>query len=189
MHWLKRTRRRLAEEGGVTLVEMLVAGILAVALVGTLGYLFLIAQRNQPQVAERSFEIQDGRVKAESITREIREAYAIVGTPTSNSLSINTFVRHTSCGASSTLPANADSIACRVTYTCNEGTCTRVEANTNGTNPGPADILVEGLVSDAVFTTQTTPSGSTHIDVRLSFEGEDGDESVTISDGAELRNQ
>ena len=189
MNWLNPITRRLSDERGFALVELLVAGIITVGLVGTLGYLFVIAERNQPQVAERAEQIQDGRVAVEAITRDIREAYAVNGTPTASQLSITTFVRHTTCGGSTFLAASADSIPCRVTFTCTAGTCTRTEANPDGTNPGTAVKVVTGLSSSAVFTYQTTPSGSSQVDVSLVYPSDDGGEAVTIADGAELRNQ
>ena len=189
MDLLRRTRQRLADERGYTLVEMLVAGMITVALVGSLGYLFLIAQRNQPQVAERSQQIQGGRVVVETITREIREAYAVNGTPTSSSLSINTFVRHTSCGATTFRTSSQPAIACRVSYTCTAGSCLRTEASPDGSSPGSPVRVVDGLQSSAVFNYQETSSGAGFIDVTLVFPSEGGGEGVTISDGAELRNQ
>lgn len=181
--------RRLSDERGFTFPELLVAGMITVALLGSLGYLFVIAERHQPQVAERAEQIQDGRVAVENITREIREAYAVVGTPTSSSLSLNTFVRHTSCGATTFRTSTEPAIACRVSYTCTAGSCLRTEANTNGSNPGQAVRVVEGLRSSAVFTYQEVPSGAAFVDVTFEFPNDDGGESITIADGAELRNE
>lgn len=189
MNLLRWTRQRLGDERGYTLVEMLVAGIITVAMVGTLGYLFVIAQRNQPEIADRADQIQRGRVAVENMTREIREAYAVNGTPTSTQLSINTFVRHTTCGSTTFRSSTEASIPCRVTYTCTAGACSRVEANPDGSNPAAAVRLVEGLDSTAVFDYDEGPSGGAFVDVTLTFPSALDGESVTIADGAELRNQ
>lgn len=165
------------------LVELLTAAVLSVALVGTFGYLILTAGSNQPEISDRAADIQEARVVVERMTREIREGYVVLGTPTSSELSFNTF-SGPQCGT-----ASGSGDACRVTYTCTSGTCRRVEAATGGGGAGPPETLVTGLASNNVFTYAVGPSGDAHIDVRLIYPGEETAESVTISDGAELRNQ
>jgi Tfp pilus assembly protein PilV len=189
MNRVQSIRKRLGDESGFTLIELLVAGMITVALLGTLGYLFVIAQRNQPEIADRSDQIQRGRVAVESLTRDIREAYSVNGTPTASQLSVNTFVRHTSCGATTFRASTEPSIACRVTYTCTAGACVRVEANPDGSNPGSAVRVVDGLESSNVFDYQEGASGNAFVDVTLVFPSEREGESVTIADGAELRNE
>ena len=45
------------------------------------------------------------------------------------------------------------------------------------------------IASNAVFGYQTSASGQAYVGLRLIFPGESGGESVTVADGAEMRNE
>ncbi|MGI8460952.1 MAG: hypothetical protein ACR2OC_04825 [Solirubrobacterales bacterium] len=184
----RNIRKRLLDNGGYMLVELLTAAALSLLLVGTFGYMIVTAGRDQPQIANRSSQVDRGRVALEKITRELREAYLVNGTPTSSQLSVNTFVRSSTCGGTGFLTPNQSAIACRVTFTCTTTACSRTEANTNGTNAGPAVLLVDGLRSFNIFSYGPSATDPAHVTVTLEYPNEDGSESITVSDGAELRN-
>jgi Tfp pilus assembly protein PilW len=177
----------LSRDDGYTLIELLVAATALVGLVAVMGIGLTTVLRNQVRVADRSAQIQQGRVMIEQLTRELREGSGVQN-PTPSSLSFLTYVRRQQCGGSQpptseTTPA----IQCRVTYTCDEGACTRAEALPNGSGSGPAVTVVDGLRSDSVFT-YAPPANPGHVSVTLEYPGEDGAETVTLSDGAALRN-
>ncbi len=183
-----RCRARLRDERGYSFPELITAGALSVMLVGTFGALIVTAAGEEPEIAERSAQVQQGRVALEKITRELREAYVVNGTPSASQLSVNTFVRSASCGGGGTLADSEPAIACRVTFSCTTTACTRTEANPDGTGPGSPVVVVDGLRSASVFTYDPPTGPPSHVTVTLSYPGDVDGESITVSDGAELRN-
>jgi hypothetical protein len=108
--------------------------------------------------------------------------------PTSSSLSFLTFVRRQQCGTSQAPSSSAaPAIQCRVSYACADGECWRTEALPDGSGPGPAVMLVDGLRSNAVFEYWPTDAPH-HVTVTLEYPDEEGGESITLSDGAAFRN-
>lgn len=180
--------QRLLDEGGYTVVELLTSALLTVLLVGTFGWLIVGSNRHQPRVADRSQQIQEGRVASEKITRELREAYVVNGTPTSSQVSVNTFVRSATCGGVGTLDADEPSIACRVTFNCTGTSCTRTELNPDGSGTPDTDLLVDGLLNATVFSYTPSAADPDHVTVTLTYPSESGGESITVSDGTEMRN-
>jgi type II secretory pathway pseudopilin PulG len=178
--------RSLAREQGFTFPELLVASTALILLLGIMGAGIALVARNQVQVADRSAQIQQGRVMIERITRELREGSGVQN-PTSTGVSFLTYVRHQTCGGAQLTSESAPSIQCRVTYSCSGGACTRTEALPDGSGAGPAETQVEGLRSNAVFT-HVPPTNPGHVTVTLEYPADDGEESVTFSDGASLRN-
>ena len=163
------------------------AAAILIGLLAIMGAGITVIARNQVRIADRSAQIQQGRAMIEGITRELREGSGVQN-QTSSSLSFLTYVRGQQCGGSEP-PASDDTpaIQCRVTYACSDGGCTRTEARPDGSGPGPPVRMVDGLRSDAIFT--YVPAGNPgHVTVTLEYPGEDGDETVTLSDGAALRN-
>jgi Tfp pilus assembly protein PilW len=181
------TPKSLTGEQGYTLVELLVAATALIGLVAIMGAGITIVARNQVRIADRSAQIQQGRAMIERITRELREGSGVQN-PTSSSLNFLTYVRRQQCGG--TQPPSSDAapaIQCRVTYACAGGACTRAEALPDGSGSGPAETMVEGLRSNAVFT-HVPPTNPGHVTATLEYLGDDGEETVTLSDGAALRN-
>jgi hypothetical protein len=179
--------RSLADERGTTLMELMLASTALIALLAIMGAGIVLVSQNQVRVADRSAQIQRGRAMIEGITRELREG-SVVQNPTSSGLSFLTYVRRQQCGGSQPPTSDATpAIQCRVTYACAGGTCTRTEALPDGSGAGPAVRLVDGLRSNAVFA-HTPAVNPGHVTVTLEYPGKNGDETVTLSDGAALRN-
>jgi Tfp pilus assembly protein PilW len=190
--WL-RSRRTDAGDGGFTLIELLVASSMSLILIGAMVAMLTSILRNQPENAERSAQIQEARVAAERIVRELRQGVAVEGIPgTSSSLTIETFVRTGCDGAAPT----ASAVPCQVTYECSgpagSATCTRRAGPSAAASP-----YITGLGSPQVFSygTITSPtcnaltSGAPEfVCVNLTYKGDDGAESVTFEDSAYLRN-
>jgi prepilin-type N-terminal cleavage/methylation domain-containing protein len=175
--------RGRGEDDGFTLVEVLVAMTIGLVVIGGGVLMFTAAVQSQPRQSAHLASERTARSTSEEIVRELREGWSTT-TATSSQLSFLTYVHSATCGGAYA----TTSIACRVTYTCTSGTCTRVEAQPNGTSPGPAQRLVTGLSNGTVFTYSTGSGGSTWVGVTLQFPGEDGGEGITVEDGATLRN-
>jgi type IV pilus assembly protein PilW len=164
---------RAAEQDGFTLVEVLVATVLGLIVMGAGITIFTASIQSQPRVATRSTQIQQARTAMENLTRELRQASS-VSSPTSQGLSMVTWVNSVSCGGAH----SANSIQCRVTYTCTAGICTRTEASTSGTGGSSSRQVVDGLASSNVFAYSsacTTPTAA-------------GEDSISLTDAVSLRN-
>lgn len=172
----------------MTLIELLVATAIGMVVLGGAVTVFVGAVRSEPRTADKVGSIQEGRVAVERITRELRQGVD-VGTATASTLELVTYVKRSSCtgGTAST------SIACRVTYTCSAGTCTRTVAEPDGSGAGPTVQVASGLSSDAVFDytageSEAEPEADPEfVEVRLSFASREGGP-VVVADGVALRN-
>ncbi len=165
------------------MIEMLVAAMIGLIVVAGAGTVLVAAGHVQPRVEERSAAIQEARFVVDGITRELRQGWAVPAA-TATQISILTYVKSASCGGAKSTTA----IACRVTYSCNAGACTRTEAQLNGSSPGPPKKVVSGLESSNVFTYLPSAAAPTSIGVTIAFPATDGDNAVTLEDGASLRN-
>jgi Tfp pilus assembly protein PilW len=178
-------RRRLARDEGFTLVELLVASTMALVVIGAGVLMFTAAIRSQPKASSRLAKVRTARSTSEQIVRELRQGWS-TPTATSNQLSILTYVHTSSCGAAPSSSTAAK--PCRVTYTCTSGTCTRVVAQPDGTSPGTTRRVVTGLSNGIVFSYTTGSGGSPWVGITLQFPGQNGDDAITVEDGAALRN-
>jgi Tfp pilus assembly protein PilW len=176
--WASALRR---EEGGLTLIELLVAATLGLVVVGGAMTVFIGVIRSEPRTTSKVTAIQDARVTVDRITRELRQG---LDTPTTSpsQLAIVTYVKAATCGGAGA----SSSIVCRVTYNCSAGACTRVVSQPNGSAPGPATRVVSGLASSSVFTYLPSAADPTYVGVNLALET--GGAPVTLGDGVALRN-
>jgi prepilin-type N-terminal cleavage/methylation domain-containing protein len=180
---LSPARRAAGDQRGFTLPELLVALVLGLMVIGTGVMVFSASIRTQPKQQQRGSAIQQARTATERLTRELRQGVS-VSAATSSSLSIVTYVSTATCGGSSPGAAKP----CRVTYSCTSGACSRVEALPNGLSPGPSQTVMTGLTSSAVFSYLPSTSAPTYVGVTFSFTAENGDDAITVQDGATLRN-
>ena len=132
----------------------------------------------------------------ERLTRELRQG-SDATSPTASRLTVLTFVRHATCGSATPAAATATSVRCRIFYDCNSaGTCTRTEcpwtvsSTATPTSPpcGSPVQIVEGLMSNQVFTFVPRTPGHSYVALALAFPAERGDDAITIQGGAALRN-
>ena len=181
---LRRFASRVArDQSGWTLVEMLVAASLGVFLLGIASTVFVSAIKSQPRATSRAADVQQARVTMERITRELRQG-SEVPVASASQLSLITWVRSATCGGA----PGAAAIPCRVTYTCSSTSCTRVEAAPTGVSPGPAETVVTGIVGPAVFSYSPSGADPAYVGVNLVFRADGGEDAITLSDGAALRN-
>ena len=182
---MRRARKAAAalrrNERGLTLIELLVAAMVGLVVVGGALTKFVGAIRSEPRAASKVAANQQARTTIERITRELRQGLE-TPTATTSKLAIVTYVKAATCGGA----AASTSIPCRVTYECSAGQCTRVVAQPNGTAPGPAVQVASDLAANAIFTYSPTASDPTYVGVTFAFNA-DGNP-VTLSDGVALRN-
>ena len=177
-----RTPRHPGERG-FTLVELLVALVLGLVVVGIGTTVFTAALHSEPRVTGKLTAIAQARTTTERLVRELRQG-GTVYTAAASQFSFLTFVHSSTCGGAGASSA----IECRVTYSCTATACTRVEAKPNGTSPGPTKAVVSGLSSGSVFTYAPTAVAPKYVEARFSFAGP-SDDAITVSDGAALRNR
>lgn len=182
----------LRDERAITLVELLVVAVMAVILVGAASYVVIVAVRTQPHISDRNFAIQQGRVLQERLARELRQSYRVEQSPspTSSSITFDTYVRRTQCGGAAQTSPTQPAIPCKVTYTCASGSCSRTEAPLSGQQGTTAtQQLVKGLSSNAVFGYSPNSTSPDYVTMRLVFPAAGGDDAVTLDDGVDLRNR
>jgi Tfp pilus assembly protein PilW len=200
---VKRLRRlSLGDESGLTLIEMLVAALMSVIIVGAACGMLISAVKSQPGLSRKAQNVTTARYQLERVVREIRKAVKIE-TATPTEVQLLTRTQMTSCGGTTKASPNVQRPQCRVTYRCSAATCTRTEATEGGLAVGTATVALTGLQSANVFcfvpSTEADPSkcGSprsgegppTYVGVDLQVKNPEGPGLLTISDGATLRTE
>lgn len=181
-------------ESGLTLVELLVAAAMSVAIVAAGSSMLISAVRSQPQLAERSQKVTELRWVLERMTKELRNGVRIEDGSSPSTISFVTRLRTSACGGTESLDPDAPATDCQVTYDCSSGTaCTRAEASPEAPEgSGSPKTLVAGLGSGGVFDyypaapddPETEP---TYVGVILRIPNPSGSGMLTVSDGASLR--
>lgn len=200
---MKRLRRSidLKDESGLTLIEMLVAALMSVIIVGAACAMLITAVKDQPGLSRKAQNVTTARYQLERVVREIRAAVKVEkATPTEVELLTRT--QRTTCGGTTKASPSVQRPECRVTYRCSGTTCTRSEATEGRVRVGTATIALTGIESPSVFcfvpSSEGDPSqcGSprsgtvpTYVGVDLRVKNPEGPGLLTISDGATLRTQ
>jgi type II secretory pathway pseudopilin PulG len=170
------------QEGGFTLVELLVAMTLGIVVLGAAVMLFTNSITGQPALQARDFQIQQARTAMDRMVREIHQG-STVSTATASQLTVITYVDSTCSGG-----ASSTAVSCQVTYSCSGSVCTRTLRNPDGTGSAAAVQVVSGLSSPNVFTYSPSSTAPTYVGVTLSFSPQKGQSAVTLDDGAALEN-
>ena len=181
---LEAARRRAGAESGFALTELLVGSVMALVMIGACITLFTTSLGAEPRTASRAAQMNDARTFAESVSRELRQAWA-VPVATAGQLSVLTFVKRATCAGTAAGP----SIPCRVTYACASGACTRVVANADGTGASAPAKVVDGLSSANVFTYAPSAAAPTFIGINLALAATGSEDAITLEDGVALRNE
>jgi len=201
---MKRLRRRLSlsDESGLTLIEMLVAALMSVIIVGASCAMLINAVKSQPGLSRKAQNVTTARYQLERVVREIRKAVKVeIATPAEVRLLTRT--QKTACGGTTKASPNVQRPQCRVTYRCSAATCTRMEATETGVPVGTASAALTGVQSPEVFcfvpSTESDPSKCgpprsgeappTYVGVDLQVKNPEGPGLLTISDGATLRTE
>jgi len=190
---------RVDDEAGMTLIELLVAMIMGVIVVGGATSMLISAVRAQPQQQEQAQSISTARFELERMTREIRNGTSVT-VANSNNVSFVARVRRTTCGGTVPTSTSAASIQCQIVYSCTTTSCTRVEREVGSTSGGAPTTIVADIDSASVFCfvpsanadpTECGPAkggtAPTYIGLTFSIPNPRGSGHLTISDGASLR--
>lgn len=172
-------RQLRREERGFTLVELLVATAIGLALIGVTVALVISALQSEPRSSSRSTQIEAGRVMLERITRQLREGCKVVGDGAVGN-GFRKLAVYMNCDAGPT-----------TIYDCGTATgddqCFRQDVAS-----GKSELMVSGLEVDPngvwpVFVI----SNDNYVEIHLRFPRDEagGGESVTLSDGVAMRNQ
>jgi hypothetical protein len=183
----------------MTLIEMLVAALMSVIIVGASCAMLIGAVRDQPGLSKKSQNVTTARYELERMVREIRNGVQLE-TMTPSELTLVARVRRVSCGGPVQTNPSAEPVQCRIVYSCSGSSCTRREATLGGTPVGPTTVAASGLGDLEVFCfvpsaeadpTQCGPpkaeTSPTYVGVNLEVPNPEGSGLLTISDGATLR--
>lgn len=202
---MKRLRGRclvdLRDQSGLTLIEMLVATLMSVIIVGAACAMLISAVKDQPGLSRKAENVTTARYQLERVVRDIRRAVK-VETATTSEIELLTRTQKTACGGTTKASPNVQRPQCRVTYRCSLTACTRQEATEGGVPVGTEIVALSGLQSASVFcfvpSTETDPSKCgaprpegppTYVGVGLEVKNPEGPGLLTISDGATLRTE
>jgi type II secretory pathway pseudopilin PulG len=197
--WLRNRLAIRDGEAGMTLIELLVAMIMGIIVVGGATAMLISAVRAQPKQQQQAENVDTARFELERMTRELRNGVSVTSTSPS-SVSFVARVRRTACGG--TVPTNTatPAIQCQIVYTCTTTSCSRVEREVGKTTGGTPTTIVTGIDTPEVFcfvpsaNTDPTECGPaklgtapTYVGVTLNVPNPSGSGSLTVSDGASLR--
>jgi Tfp pilus assembly protein PilW len=176
----------LSAADGFTLIELIIAAAMGVAVTAAAVSLLITALHQQPRITDQADAVGEARVAMDRIIRDVRQGSTVVATPTAEKMTLTTYIHATSCTAAPS--ASAVAIQCKVMYECKSGTCTR-RVTTNGVaTEGTAATLVSGLSSNEVFSYSPSATAPTYIGVKLALPASKGSNTTTLEDGAALRN-
>jgi len=187
---LHEMRVRRADEAGFTLVELLVGAAMGVVLMGAVASLVIGAVKYQPRITKKAENVTTARWVLERMTRELRNGERIEPSSSASSISFISYVRSSPCGTGTPLAAGQASVPCKITYSCTTTSCSRTEAPPTGSGSGTTQLLFTGINSNQVFSYPPTgkPAEATYVKVTFRVPDPQGSGSLTISDGASLRN-
>jgi type II secretory pathway pseudopilin PulG len=191
---MKRRLRRLRSEEGYTLVELLVASMMGVVVMGTVALLVISAVKDQPKISKQAQNITTARWVLDRLTHEIRNG-VLVTTADPDELSFQTYLRRSTCGGSASLASSSPAIKCQVTYVCTTTACSRRESPPNSSSGTPQEVF-SGIDSNDVFEYAPEPIATepasvqaiTYVKVTLRLPNPSGSGALTVSSGASLRN-
>jgi type II secretory pathway pseudopilin PulG len=178
------------DEGGFTLTELLVGAGMGIVLMGAVATLVVSALKYQPNISKKAENVTTARVVLDRMTHELRSGERVEVAEPSRVVFIG-YSRRSPCGGSTNLAAGQPSIPCRITYSCTSTSCSRTEVSpSSAANSGTPQTIFNGINSNQVFTYQPslTPAEITYVKATLRMPDPRGAGSLTVSDGASLRN-
>jgi hypothetical protein len=183
------------DETGVTLIEMLVATLMSVIVVGASCAMLISAVRDQPGLSRKAQNVTTARFQLERVVRELRNGVKLE-TTTPSEVTLVAWVRREACGGAPATGPTDQPIECQITYRCSGNSCTRTEGSTT-------TVAFSGIGSTNVFCfvpsegTDPTECGKapegeeadspTYVGINLQIPNPEGRGLMTISDGATLR--
>ncbi len=196
---LRRRLRTLDDEAGMTLIEILVAMIMGMIVVGGATAMLISAVRDQPKLQRQAENVDTARYQLERITRELRNGVSVSeSSPTG--VTFIARLRRVECGGAVPTDPSAPAIECEVVYSCTTSSCTRTEREPEQASGGATSTVITGIDSAEVFcfvpSANTDPtecgpaqeeSSPTYVGVTLQVPNPSGTGRLTVSDGASLR--
>jgi len=190
MSIVSRPRMGAADERGFTLVELLVGAGMGIVLMGAVATLVVSALKYQPNISKKAENVTTARAVLDRMTHELRSGERVEVAEASRVVFIG-YSRRSPCGGSAILAPGQPSIPCRITYSCTTTSCSRTEASpSSAANSGTPQLIFSGINSNQVFTYQpkAVPAEVTYVKATLRMPDPRGSGSLTVSDGASLRN-
>jgi Tfp pilus assembly protein PilW len=193
--------RTLDGEAGMTLIELLVATIMGLIVVGGATAMLISAVRDQPKQQKQAENVDTARFELERMTRELRNGVSVdASSASSSSVSFVATLRRTSnCDGSVPTDPAAPGVQCEIVYSCTTTSCTRTERKVGETSGGVTSTIVTGINSAEVFCFLPSSTGGTkcgpvkagtspdYVGITLAVPNPSGTGSLEISDGAGLR--
>ena len=169
-------RRRLKDQSGFTLVELLVAMPIALLVLSLAMLAVATTVRNEQRSREHKEALRDHQIGLERLTRELREATSFRFL-TSQLVEFNGWVR-----------SSGTAVQRKIRYDCTSGSyCLRQEGPLNGALSGNTRII-DALENPDVFEPQPDFANPRYIGVVASVRIADGRRLITLRDGVDLRN-
>jgi type II secretory pathway pseudopilin PulG len=193
--------RTLDREAGMTLIELLVAMIMGIIVVGGATEMLTSALRDQPKQQKQAESVDTARYELERMTRELRDGVSVdAASASSSSVSFVASLRRTSsCDGTIPTSPSAPAVQCQIVYSCTTSSCTRTERKVGVTTGGVTSTIVTGISSAEVFCFLPSSTGGTkcgpakagtspdYVGITLAVPNPSGSGSLKISDGAGLR--
>jgi Tfp pilus assembly protein PilW len=172
-----------ARQEGFMLVELLIAMALFLAVSGAVLAMLESGGRQQPRTTNKNLRLDEARQAVDRMQRELRQGYAVLSN-NSQSVDYLTYVRN----------ASGTAVQRRVAYSCTggaNGACTRYETvpDANASLPASGKRLVSGVQNSDVFSYAPTSIDPSEVQVKLVLSIPGQTNTVTLADGAELRNR
>jgi type II secretory pathway pseudopilin PulG len=199
---LRRLRRRLAGEEGISLTEMVVVVAILGTIIGGLSQLFVSASKSQVDQTNRVRAQLAGRVALDKLRREIHCASSVSPNPNGTwpTRSI-TIVIPSSCATYSstiasvtwcTVGASAPYTLWRYPHTSNLSTQTYANACLNtgsGATSWTSNVTTTSSVTGGqIFRSYTASSGSTLASIAVDIPNKQGNTIFDVTDNIALRN-
>ena len=169
-------RRRLQDQSGFTLVELLVAMPIAMIVLTLALYALATTVRNEQHARQHSEALRTQQVGLEQLTRELREATSFQFL-TSQLVEFNAYVR-----------SSGTATLRKVRYDCTSGKhCLRQEGDPDGALSG-SRIIIDALENPDVFEPEPDFVNPRYVGVvaRVRIAGDR--RLITMRDGVDLRN-
>jgi type II secretory pathway pseudopilin PulG len=168
--------RRLKNQSGFTLVELLVAMPIAIVVLSMAMVAVAITVRNEQRSREHVEALRSQQVGLEQLTRELREATSFRFL-TSQLVEFDAYVRTTGTG---TLR--------KIRYDCSSGThCIRQEGPVGGTVSG-SRIIIDALENPDVFEPEPDFVNPRYVGIVAQVRIAQDRRLITLRDGVDLRN-
>lgn len=177
----------LTEEGGWTLIELLVG--MAIMLVVVFAALPIVegATNTEGRIQTSATSIGEARTFSDQVLLDLRSASQVKFDSGSREI-VTTWVRHNTCGDPTPIPPSQHPIQCDVTYNCLGATpnvfCTRQEEG------GPVVTEISGLGDPNIFSSRTPGDQPNFIRINIEIPNpqDSAQNEITLRDGTALRN-